>query len=50
VIESGRGHRIERREIGTPGEFDHLSDDELERALIERMEQLGYRINQGRTM
>jgi hypothetical protein len=23
------GHRIERAEIGAPGEFDHLSDDEL---------------------
>jgi hypothetical protein len=23
------GHRIERAEIGGPGEFDHLSDDEL---------------------
>jgi hypothetical protein len=27
------GKRIERREIGTPGEFDALTDDELERAL-----------------
>jgi hypothetical protein len=35
------GHRIERREIGTPGEFDHLSDDELERALIERIKASG---------
>ena len=25
---------IEKSEIGAPGEFDHLSDDELERACI----------------
>ena len=31
------GHRIERSEIGGPGEFDALSDDELERALLERL-------------
>jgi hypothetical protein len=30
------GHRIEKSEIGQPGEFDSFSDDELERALIER--------------
>jgi hypothetical protein len=28
--------RIERREIGTPGEFEALTDDELQRALVER--------------
>jgi hypothetical protein len=35
------GHRIERREIGSPGEFDHLTDDELERVLIEKIQALG---------
>jgi hypothetical protein len=29
------GKRVERSEVGGPGEFDHLSDDEL-RAEIER--------------
>ena len=28
--------RVERSEVGAPGEFDALGDDELERALIER--------------
>jgi transposase len=31
------GHRVERKEVGAPGDFDALSDDELERALIERI-------------
>ena len=31
------GKRVERSEIGAPGEFDHLNDDELERALAERL-------------
>jgi hypothetical protein len=35
------GHRIERSEVGAPGEFDHLADDELERALVERFNALG---------
>jgi hypothetical protein len=30
------GIRVERSEIGGPGEFDHMSDDELRRGLIER--------------
>jgi hypothetical protein len=34
------GQRIERREIGAPGEFDALTDDELERALVERFSAL----------
>jgi hypothetical protein len=34
-------HRIERSEIGSPGEFDHLTDDELERVLVQRMAALG---------
>ena len=36
------GHRIERKEEGAPGEFDAYSDDELERALAERLTQLGF--------
>jgi phage terminase small subunit len=36
------GVRIERKEIGQPGEFDHLSDDELERMLHEQILQFGY--------
>lgn len=35
------GKWIERAEIGGPGEFDHLTDDELERALVERLVLLG---------
>jgi hypothetical protein len=34
------GHRIERSEIGGPGEFDALTDDELWRVVVERFEQL----------
>jgi hypothetical protein len=35
------GKWIERAEIGTPGEFDAMTDEELERALIERVQKLG---------
>jgi hypothetical protein len=35
------GKRIERAEIGSPGEFENMTDDELERALIERVQKLG---------
>jgi hypothetical protein len=35
------GKRIERSEVGGPGEFDALTDDELERALVERIARLG---------
>jgi hypothetical protein len=35
------GIRVERAEIGAPGEFDQLSDDELERGIVERLVQLG---------
>ena len=38
------GQWVERKEIGSPGEFDHLTDDELERALVERLAQLGFRL------
>ena len=33
--------RTERGEIGAPGEFEALNDEELERALIERFSALG---------
>jgi hypothetical protein len=36
------GHRVERSEVGAPGEFDAMQDDELERALVERMARLGF--------
>jgi len=36
------GHRVERAEIGAPGEFDRITDDELDRLIIERFVQLGY--------
>jgi hypothetical protein len=35
------GKWIERAEIGTPNEFENMTDDELERALIERARKLG---------
>jgi hypothetical protein len=35
------GKRIERREVGPPGAFEALTDDELERALLERFNALG---------
>src|SRR5215472_32721 len=35
------GVRVERKEVGAAGEFDHLSDDELERLLVERFIALG---------
>jgi phage terminase small subunit len=36
------GKRIERAEIGAPGEFETMTDDELERALMERVARLGF--------
>ena len=36
------GHRIARAEIGSPGEFDRLSDTELERLIVERFIQRGF--------
>jgi hypothetical protein len=34
------GNRIERSEIGAPGQFDNLTDDELWRLVLERFEEL----------
>jgi len=31
----------ERKEIGAPGEFDNITDDELKRAIIDRFVRLG---------
>jgi hypothetical protein len=36
------GHRVERAEIGSPGEYEALSDEELERQLMERLAELGF--------
>jgi hypothetical protein len=36
------GKWIERVEVGTPGEFETMTDDELERALMERVARLGF--------
>lgn len=35
------GVRVEKKEVGLPGAFDDLSDDQLERALRERFAALG---------
>jgi hypothetical protein len=35
------GKRIDRAEIGPPAEFDAMTDEELERALLERMQKSG---------
>jgi hypothetical protein len=34
------GQRIERKEVGPPGQFEAMTDDELERALVERLKAL----------
>ena len=36
------GHRIERSEIGGPGEFDHMSDEELRQSIINEARELGF--------
>ena len=35
------GKRIERREVGGPGEFETMTDEGLERAIAERVMRLG---------
>jgi hypothetical protein len=35
------GRRVERSEVGGPGEFEAMTDDELERALREKIAALG---------
>jgi hypothetical protein len=36
------GKRIERSERGEPGEFDHMSDEELREAVDARAREMGY--------
>jgi hypothetical protein len=36
-----RQARIERSEVGLPGEFDHLSDDELRDEIVREVRELG---------
>jgi phage terminase small subunit len=35
------GKRVERSEVGGPGEYEALNDDELERQIMERVARLG---------
>jgi hypothetical protein len=41
IKEMGVLSGVERREVGPPGAFEALTDDELERALVERFSALG---------
>jgi hypothetical protein len=36
------GKRVEPSEVGGPGEFETMTDEELERALMERAQKLGF--------
>jgi hypothetical protein len=36
------GKWIERAEVGAPGEYEALTDDELERQIMERVARLGF--------
>jgi hypothetical protein len=36
------GKRVERNEIGGPGQFDHLTDEELRQEIIREMTELGF--------
>ena len=36
------GVRVERSEIGGPGEFDHMSDEELRQSIIDEARELGF--------
>jgi hypothetical protein len=38
-------YRVERAEIGLPGEFDALQDDELERLLVQHLGELGFSLS-----
>jgi hypothetical protein len=37
------GKWIERAEVGAPGEYETMTDDELERRIMERVARLGLR-------
>jgi hypothetical protein len=39
------GHRIERSEVGGPGEFEAIQDDELERLLVQHLGELGFSLS-----
>jgi hypothetical protein len=39
------GKRVERSEVGGPGEFDHLSDDELPAEIERECRELGFIID-----
>jgi phage terminase small subunit len=39
------GHWVERKEIGAPGEFEALQDDELERMLVQHLGELGFSLS-----
>jgi hypothetical protein len=36
------GKRVERSEVGLPGEFDHMSDEELRQSIIDEARELGF--------
>jgi hypothetical protein len=36
------GKWVERAEVGTPGEYETMTDDELERQIMERVARLGF--------
>lgn len=36
------GKRVERSEVGGPGQFDHLSDEELRAEIVRELTELGY--------
>ena len=36
------GKRVERSEVGLPGEFDHMSDEELRQSIINEARELGF--------
>ena len=36
------GKRVERSEVGGPGEFDHLGDEELRQLIIDEARELGF--------
>jgi hypothetical protein len=42
------GVRVERKEVGPPGAFDDLSDDQLERVLVDHFNSLGLTPNADR--
>ncbi|GLS18756.1 hypothetical protein GCM10007874_17730 [Labrys miyagiensis] len=41
ILERGWGKAIAQVEIGRPGDFSHLSDEELERRILEGARELG---------